>query len=209
MIDGWVSVHLHKAQKKRTKPLFLCLKKTKNFSKMLRKLLSSWLGKNEGTTAIEFSFLMVPYMFLTLAIIEISMMYAAAALLEGATGSAARMIRTGQIQQSEQVHEELFRQAVCNYATVLINCDEVIIEVREMESFSDYEEMEPEYDEDGNLVPGEFDAGESSARVLIRTAYRYPMITPFIGPLLAGPGGTRLFVSTVVLQTEPYEFEGA
>ncbi|MGB4106510.1 MAG: TadE/TadG family type IV pilus assembly protein [Alphaproteobacteria bacterium] len=176
---------------------------------MLRKVFSGWLGKNEGTTAIEFSFLMIPYMFLTLAIIEISMMYAAAALLEGATGSAARLIRTGQLQQSEEAPEELFRQSICNYATVLINCDEVIIEVRQMESFSDYEDMEPQYDEEGNLVPGEFEAGGSSDRVLIRTAYRYPMITPFIGPLLAGPGGTRLFVSTIVLQTEPYEFEGA
>lgn len=197
-----------KHDKSGQKPLFLCLKKTKNFNQMLRKLLSGWLGKNEGTTAIEFSFLMIPYMFLTLAIIEISMMYAAAALLEGATGSAARLIRTGQLQQAEEDPEELFRQAVCNYATVLINCDEVILEVREMESFGDYDEMEPEYDEEGNLVPGAFDAGGSSARVLVRSAYRYPMITPFIGPLLAGPGGTRLFVSTVVLQTEPYEFEG-
>lgn len=174
---------------------------------MLRKLFSGWLGRNEGTTAIEFSFLMIPYMFLTLAIIEISMMYAAAALLEGATGSAARLVRTGQLQQGADP-EEIFRQAVCNYATVLINCDEVIIEVRQMESFADYEDMDPQYDEDGNLIPGEFDAGGSSDRVLIRSAYRYSMLTPMIGDLLAGPGGTRLFVSTIVLQTEPYEFEG-
>jgi Flp pilus assembly protein TadG len=174
---------------------------------MLRKLISGWLGKDEGTTAIEFSFLLIPYMFLTLAIIEISIMYVSAAMLEGATGSAARLIRTGQLQEGADP-ETLFRQAVCNYASVLINCDNVVIEVREMESFSDYEEMGPEYDEDGNLVPGVFDAGGSSSRVLIRAAYRYTMLTPIVGRLLGGADNSQLFVSTIVLQTEPYDFEG-
>ena len=174
---------------------------------MLRKLFSGWLGRNEGTTAIEFSFLLIPYLFLTLAIIEISMMYVGAALLEGATGSAARLIRTGQLQEGADP-EALFRQAVCDYATVLINCDNVIIEVRQMNSFSDYEGMQPQYDENGNLVPGAFDAGGSSDRVLIRAAYRYSMMTPIVGTLLGGPDNSRLFVSTIVLQTEPYEFEG-
>ncbi|MCE7886851.1 MAG: pilus assembly protein [Alphaproteobacteria bacterium PRO2] len=174
---------------------------------MLRKFISRWLGKDEGTTAIEFSFLLVPYILLTLAIIEISIMYVGASLLEGATGSAARLVRTGQLQEGADP-EALFRQAICNYATVLINCDNVIIEVREMESFSDYDEMQPQYDEDGNLVPGQFDAGGSSSRVLIRSAYRYTMMTPIVGALLGGPDNSRLFVSTIVLQTEPYDFEG-
>ena len=39
--------------------------------------------------------------------------------------------------------------------------------------------------------------------------YTYTMMTPFIGQLLAGPNNSRLFMSTIVLQTEPYEFEGS
>jgi Flp pilus assembly protein TadG len=177
---------------------------------MLRRFFSGWLRKKDGTTAIEFSLLCIPYIFLTLGIIELSIMYAAASLLEGATGSAARLIRIGQIQQAEgEDPEELFREAICNYATVLISCDDVVIEVQQMASFADYEDMEPQYDEDGNLIPGGFDAGGSSDRVLIRVAYRYNMMTPFIGPLLAGADNSRLFMSTIVLQVEPYEFEEA
>jgi Flp pilus assembly protein TadG len=184
--------------------------KKKNFSKMLRKFASGWFGKKEGTTAIEFSLLVFPYMLLTVAIIELSMMYAAASLLEGATGSAARMIRTGQLQQMEGVNpEDMFREAICDYATVLVDCGNIIVEVQPMDSFADYDEMEPQYDEDGNLVSGGFDAGDSSDRILIRAAYRYNMMTPFIGPLLAGADNSILFVSTIVLQVEPYEFEGS
>ncbi len=199
-----------KTFEKAVSPLFLCLKKTKNFKQMLRRFISKWLKKEEGTTAIEFSLLVIPYLLLTLGIIELSVMYASASLLEGATGSAARLIRTGQLQQVEgEDPEVMFREAICNYATVLINCNEVIIEVRQMASFSDFEDLEPQYDEDGNLISGGFDAGGSSDRVLIRAAYRYNMLTPFIGPLLAGPDNSRLFMSTIVLQVEPYEFEGA
>lgn len=178
--------------------------------KFFKKWVKGWTRQESGTTAIEFAFLAMPYMLLTVGIIELSIMYTAASLLEGATGSAARLIRTGQIQNAEGVDpEDMFREAICEYATVLINCDNVVIEVQPMESFADYEEIQPQYDEDGNLISGGFEAGGSNDKMLIRVAYRYHMMTPLIGPLLTGPTSSRLFVSTIVLQTEPYEFEGA
>lgn len=164
----------------------------------------------DGATAIEFSMLFLPYMMLSLAIIELSMMFASASLLEGATDSAARMVRTGQLQKSGSVDlEGDFRQAMCDFATVLIDCNDVVIEAMTMDSYGDYSGLAPVYDSDGNLVSQGFDVGGSNDRVLIRVAYRYQMITPLVGPLLNGPDGGTLFVSTIVLQSEPYEFEGA
>jgi Flp pilus assembly protein TadG len=178
--------------------------------KMLGKFFRSWVDRKEGTTAIEFSLMAIPYFMLTIGILEVSIMYASACLLEGATTAAARLIRTGQVQQAESADpEEMFRDAVCDYAEALIACDKVIIEVRQMESFDDYDSMGAQYDEDGNMVSQGFDAGGSNDRVLIRVAYRYEMLTPFIGPLLVGPDNSRQFMSTIVLQTEPYEFAGA
>jgi Flp pilus assembly protein TadG len=177
--------------------------------KMLGKFFSRWAREKQGTTAIEFAFLAWPYFMLSFAILEIAIMYASASMLEGATAAAARMIRTGQLQQAAGDPEEMFRDAVCDYASVLITCDEIIIEVRPMTSFSDYDDMAAQYDEDGNMVSQGFDPGGSSERVLVRVAYRYEMMTPFVGPLLVGADNSRLFLSTVVLQTEPYEFGGA
>ncbi|MCB1532949.1 MAG: pilus assembly protein [Alphaproteobacteria bacterium] len=174
----------------------------------LGKIFKGLWSREDGTTAIEFSLLFIPYLTLSLGIIELALMYSAGSLLEGATGSAARLIRTGQVQQAGGDQQQMFRDAVCGFATVLIDCDDVQIEVQQLASFSDVDSMNAQYDEDGNFVPQGFDPGGSNDRVLIRVAYRYTMMTPFIGPLLAGPDNSIQFLSTIVLQTEPYEFAG-
>lgn len=173
----------------------------------MKRLFGKWIRKESGTTAIEFSMLLIPYMMLSLGIIELSMMYTTANLLEGATGSAARMVRTGQLQQSGTSDPETaFRMAMCAFAPLIIECSDVVIEVKVLNSYADY--TPPVYDEDGNMESEGFTAGGSNDKVLIRTAYRYEMLTPLVGPLLSGGEGSRLFMSTIVLQTEPYEFEG-
>lgn len=175
---------------------------------MLCKILKKWKSQKDGATAIEFSLLFVPYLILSLSIIELALMYSAASLVEGATNSASRLIRTGQIQQASGDPEQMFRNSFCEFATVLVDCRDVEIEVQQIPSFSDVAAMAPQFDEDGNFQPAGFDAGGSNDRVLIRVSYRYDMMTPFIGPLLAGPDNAMLFLSTIVLQTEPYEFTG-
>lgn len=173
----------------------------------MRRFLGAWIKEQKATTAIEFSLLMIPYLLVSLAIIELSVMYAGATLLEGATGSAARMIRTGQIQQSGADPEAAFRDELCRYATVLIACNDIEIEILPLDSFGDF--AGPTFDADGNFTPQGVDAGGSNDRMLIRVGYRYNMMTPFIGPLIAGPDNAQQFLSTIVLQTEPYEFGGA
>ncbi len=170
------------------------------------KFLKNWWGQKDGSTAIEFSMLAIPYVMLTVGIIELSISFASATLLEAATNSAARQIRTGQLQQASADPQADFRAQLCDYATVLINCNEVVIEVQTMETFSDFDSLAPQFDEDGNMLSRGFDAGASSDRVLVRVSYTYTMMTPFIGQLLAGADGTLFFMSTIVLQTEPYDF---
>lgn len=165
-----------------------------------------------GSTAIEFALLVIPYLLLCVAIIEMSIMFASASLLEGATGQASRMLRTGQIQQASAdpvQQEQMFRDALCDFAVVMIDCDDIQLEVQNMGSFSNFANFTPRFTADGNLESNGFTAGGANDVMLIRTAYRYTLMTPFIGHLL-GEGGTnsRLFVSTIVLQTEPYEFSG-
>jgi len=169
-------------------------------------LIKQLYKRKEGSTAIEFAMLAVPYIMLSLAIIELSLMFTSASLLEGATDSAARMVRTGQIQQGGG-GETAFRAALCAYATVLVNCNDIVVEVIPLASYNDF--TGPTYDADGNMVSQGFDSGGSNDRMLIRTSYRFQMMTPLVGPLLNGPDGATTFISTIVLQTEPYEFQGA
>lgn len=158
----------------------------------------------DGATAIEFALLSIPFVFLVIGIIEVAIMFAAAAMLEGATNAAARLVRTGQIKNQADP-QAAFRDALCDYTVALVNCNELVFESIPLDSFLDAQDMEPQYDEDGNMTSSGFDPGGSSDRVLIRVSYRYEMMTPFIGPLLGGADKSILFISTIVLQTEPYD----
>ena len=176
---------------------------------MLGKIRKKWIRKEEGVTAVEFSLLLAPYMMLTLGIIELYMMFVSASLLEGSTNSAARLIRTGQLQESNLAPEQVFRDALCDYNMAFINCNEIVVDVQQLDSFNDFGAAAPQFDGDGNLVSNGVNPGGASDRVLIRTAYRYEIMTPIVGQLLTGGTGSRLFMSTIVLQSEPYDFAGA
>ena len=176
---------------------------------MLGKFYKNWVSNDDGVTAVEFSLLLAPYMMLTLGILEVSLMFMSASLLEGATNSAARLIRTGQLQESAQPPETVFRDALCSYQMVFVNCNDIVIEVQQMTSFNDYGSMMPQYDANGDFMSQGVTPGGANDRVLIRTAYRYDMMTPIVGSLLSGGSGSKLFMSTIVLQSEPYDFEGA
>ncbi len=173
-----------------------------------RKFLKLFKRKEDGTTAIEFSLLLFPYMILTLGILELAIMFTAQSLLEGATNEASRMIRTGELQQMNVANEEeIFRDALCGIAVAFIDCDNVVVEVEQLNSF--FDDTAPTYDGDGNIVSNGFNPGGSDEPVMVRTSYRYTMITPIVGPLIMGPDSSTLFVSTVIMQTEPYDFQGA
>ena len=170
----------------------------------------TWLRDDTATTAVEFSLIAIPFFTLILSIIELGLMFSAATMLEGATGKASRLVRTGQIQQAAAdaaSQEQLFRDELCRRAVVLIDCNEIEVEAINVGSFAGGG-VAAEFDGDGNLVSSGFDAGGVSSVILIRTAYRYTLMTPFVNLLLGESGtGTRYFLSTVALQTEPYEFD--
>tara|TARA_B100000508_G_scaffold8106_1_gene5913 strand:+ start:64 stop:630 length:567 start_codon:yes stop_codon:yes gene_type:complete len=172
---------------------------------------SSFVKEESGVAAVEFSLVGLPFIFMIVGVIEMSMMFASQSLLEYGTSQGARLIRTGQVQQGGG--EDAFRDAVCDAVSItvdrgFIDCDDVQYQVITLDDFSDAaDEPPPEFDEDGNLEDQGFDAGEVNDIVMIRVAYRYPILTPLMGTLLTNNSdNSRIMVSTTVLQTEPYEF---
>lgn len=173
-------------------------------------MLRGFIRQERGSTAVEFAIVGVPFVFMMIGLIEISLMYTANSLLQDATGDAARKIRTGQVQQTQGDPEAMFRDQLCDTAQTFLSCDKIQYEVITLPGgFSDVEDNPPTFNAEGDLESQGFSPGGSNDVVLIRTVYRYPLMTPFIGPLLAdGPGQTKFMMTTMVLQTEPYEFEG-
>jgi Flp pilus assembly protein TadG len=164
--------------------------------------------KEDGSTAVEFAIVGVPFVFAIIGLVEVSLMYTANSLLQNSTSSAARLIRTGQVQQNQSDPEAMFRDELCRVASTFLNCNRVQYEVITLSGFGDVDTVPPVIDQNGNLVSQGFNPGGVGDVVLIRTVYLFPLMTPFIGLLLAdSPGQTKFMMSASVLQTEPYDFE--
>ncbi len=155
-----------------------------------------------GVTAIEAALVMPAFLLLSFGIIEVSLLYLAASTLEGQVGLAARQIRTGNIQNAADPIGD-FEQMICGGQT-FIQCSKLIIDVRNFTSFSDI--TYPSYfDADGEPQSNAFLPGGAGDTVLVRVAYKWSILTPFLAPYLGdGGGGTKLLHSAAVFRTEPY-----
>ena len=155
---------------------------------------------------MEFSLVAFPFTYLLMGIVELSLMFAAMSTLDYATNSAARLIRTGQVQQSGASSEQLFKDTLCSYAAVFLDCGALQYEVIKMDSFSDFASYPASFDDDGNLMSTGFDPGAVDDVILIRTAYKYQLLTPLLSSAFSDTtNNSKLMMSTVVLETEPYD----
>lgn len=177
--------------------------------KMVQGLIKQYSKDESASTAVEFAIVSVPFIMLLLSVIEISLMFAASSMLQSTTQQAARLIRTGQIQQSGADPEQAFHDALCENGSYFVDCDLVQYEVISMDGgFTDFSNYEPQFDVDGNLQSQGFTPGGVNDVVLVRTVYRYPLLTPLLGPVFSdGPDNTRLLISTVVMENEPYDIQ--
>ncbi|HPF77898.1 MAG TPA: pilus assembly protein [Alphaproteobacteria bacterium] len=173
----------------------------------LDKNIKTWRYNRDGSTAVEFALIGIPFIFMVIGIVEMALMFTAQSLLEASTAEAARQIRIGAVQQGGG--EDEFIESLCDYASVLIPCGDLQYQVVSMDSFEDAADFpDASFDENGDLEDQQFDAGGVSDVVMIRTAYKYPIKTPMMQLILSNNGDqNRLMLSTIVLQTEPYEFE--
>lgn len=170
-------------------------------------------ANDNGATAVEFAFFAIPFVFLLIGMVEVGMMSTAGTLLQGGTDNAGRLIRTGQIQEAGDP-EAAFRDALCDEVHLLINCDNLVYEVIKIDDDDGFSGaaanivlLQPALDEDGNLEGQGFDPGAENSLVLVRAAYRYPLMTPFVAPFLGDErDGKRLLLATTIIQNEPYEF---
>lgn len=167
----------------------------------------SFCRSKQGGTAVEFSLIAVPFVFLIVGTIEMALMFTAQSVLQESTFTASRLIRTGQLQLGLAGDpEQAFRDSVCDFSALLIPCNQIQFQVKTLPSFADAQDEEPEYDADGNLIDTGFDAGGANDVVLIRVSYNYPIRTPLMQPVLGNvTGGKRALMSTLVMRTEPYE----
>lgn len=146
-------------------------------SKLAARLLR--FGRDEcGATLVEFSLIALPFFILLLGTFEIGFHYWANKELDDATSTAARLVRTGQVQAANMSAADL-KAELCSRAAVLIDCtSRMRIDVRSAETFAGITPPDPlnaggtlKADNDFTYSPG---SGEDV--VLISAFFDWPAL---------------------------------
>jgi Flp pilus assembly protein TadG len=184
---------------------------------------------DRGITMVEFALVGPLFIFLLLAIIELGLTMLTQFVLDGATRSAARLIRTGQLQgQASPI--TAFQNTVCGQLDALLptaNCGgggaTVLFEVQNFPNgFASINlpACTQNANQAGNGTPCPFQPGTGGQVVAVRVSYPRPYLVPWVGqclttgncyiglgggaPTAFAPSYTTDLVSTVVFQNEPF-----
>lgn len=171
-------------------------------------LIKRWLATLDagGAAAVEFALVGSTFMLMLIAAFEFGYMLFVQSVLDNAARDAARLIRTGQAQQSSNP-TSTFQTLLCGEVGSLIGCGNIIYQAQVFNSWTGAQtavSTPPTRTANGNFVPKGFSPGTAGQIVVVTVTYNYPFFTPWVGGLLGGSSNSALLMSTVVFQNEPY-----
>lgn len=159
---------------------------------------------NSGAAAIEFAIIASAFMLMLLASFEFGYMLFVQSVLDNAARDAARLVRTGQAQNSG-TPQTTFQNLLCGDVSAIVGCGNIIYQ---SQVFNDWPSAQtamntpPTRDVHGNLVSAGFSAGTQGQIVVVTASYNYPFATPWVGGFFAN--NSAFLMSTVVFMNEPY-----
>lgn len=156
----------------------------------------------DGSTTIEFALCIIPFLMITIGLIELMLMFFTVAAIEGAMDQATREVRTGQIQSAGDP-ETAFREALCDH-TITVRCADIRFEMVAGDTVADVNAAAPfwEGEDEGN---GVVEIGVSGSFVIARAAYDFQFITPLIGTLMGADLNNEVPIrATAVVRNEPF-----
>jgi Flp pilus assembly protein TadG len=159
-----------------------------------------------GAAAVEFAIVGGSFMLMLLAAFEFGYMLFVQSVLDNAARDAARLIRTGQAQNSASP-TSTFSTLLCNEVGSLIGCGSIVYQAQVFNNWSAAQtavNTPPTRNSNGTFVSSGFSAGTPGQIMVVTVTYNYPFFTPWIGGLVGGSSQSALLMSTVVFQNEPY-----
>ena len=172
-----------------------------------RALLHALRRSRSGSAAIEFAFVAPVFFVFFFGILEGGIMFFGKAALSNATQDAARLIRTGQVQTGN-MNQANFKQQICNGISALLNCNNLQVDVQAYPSGFAAGGLSSPTDANGNLRSGQnnYNTGQPCDVVVVRSFYKYTIITPIVGPLLASNSGKTFnyLTAAAAFRNEPF-----
>ena len=187
--------------------------------KLSMRRIRRYLKNKEGTAAIEFAILAIPFFMLIFAILELAIVFFINSTLNHAISEAGRQVRTGNFQACGGTQQD-FKDLVCANMAGLGNCNKRLrLDVVSESSFSSISLVPPpdpnEADPSDPTSTDDIDNGvwtntTASVPVVIRGLYYHKLVLP---PQLTrleniDGKGIRLLVGTTAFKNEPFPAAG-
>ncbi len=174
-------------------------------SRTLARQTRRLVRRRDGTTVVEFAIVIVPFLAIMFAIIEIALVFYAGQVLETATADSARRIMTGEVQNAK-MDVAAFKVDVCSRLYSLFDCDAVHIDVKKYDTFSAATIPQPVKDNELDVEGFVFQPGVQGDIVVVRIAYEWPTFVRDFGFDMATlANGKRLLMATAAFRNEPYK----
>ena len=165
-----------------------------------------FIRQQDGSAAVEFSLVAIPFLALTFAILETALVFFAGQTLESAATEAGRLVMTGQAQTAGYTQAD-FKTRVCTFlAGGLFDCTNgVYVNVKSYSTFSSVNTTAPLNNGQFDSTKMNYSAGSPGCIVEVQLFYQWPIYVSLLGNNLANQSnGSRLLVATSVFRNEPY-----
>jgi Flp pilus assembly protein TadG len=185
-------------------------KHARMISACIRRLVSFRLARRffrhqDGSTAVEFSLVAIPFIGLTFAILETALVFFAGQTLETAVTDSARMIMTGQAQDKSWTKDD-FKTEVCSRVYGLFDCvGGIYVDVKTYASFASINNDLPLTDGKIDESKLNYSPGNPGEIEVVTLYYQWPIYVTLLGNNLSNINGNkRLLVATAVFCNEPF-----
>jgi Flp pilus assembly protein TadG len=159
-----------------------------------------------GAAAVEFAIIAPVFFFLMFVIAETALVFIAEQVMDNAVFETARLIRTGQAQNSGMTAQQ-FKDDVCSRMSVFVKCSssDFYLDVKSYATFGDMVLTQPTNPDDTFKDPGTFNFGQANDIVVVRAYYQWPTNKIFGSLSLKNlSNGKRLIGSFAAFRNEPY-----
>jgi Flp pilus assembly protein TadG len=175
----------------------------------LRTGLSRFWRNREGSTAIEFTALAIPFSMLVFAILESCISFAAQEVLTNATDDVARQLRTGQLRAAD-VNETNLKKLICDRLDIVVakGCPDLVVDLREFPTFAAAAAVKIKLTSDKDIDTTGFAVtpGKSMTKNMLRVFYKWPVMTDFMRKAMSNLKDNKtLHFATVTWQNEPFD----
>jgi Flp pilus assembly protein TadG len=172
----------------------------------LRRLLARFGAARDGSTAVEFGLVALPFFGMLFAILQTALVFFADQVFQTAVADSARLIMTGQAQ-SASLTQDGFKDEICSRLVAVFDCqDGVSVDVETADTFADATPG-PVPIKNGKIDTSGFgfSDGDGCQIVTVRAIYVWPLWFNLINLGLANYGSDgHLMVATAVFRNEPF-----